>query len=384
MKKLLSILTTVLVISLVVAVCATSASAAFVAYGDKFVPRNITIKPVTAGETISIDGNITPDAGYASTPISLDGKIGDTDATCTANLAYDADYLYIHMVVNDTSNYTDTGMSFYSDSIEFYLDFDNNKTMYNKLSGNPNLYAGQFRVQRGGNSIDPAVLANTTEMEKLINKSSVKVTEQSGNAGYVVEIKFNHGKHAISNQIGFALLVNDGDKGSQSRNGQRITNNSAGAEAQDKGYQYSCFLDIATLDGYNPSPSRERAPDLVADDSASSVASVQSKPASSKPASSKPSTSSVSSTASATASGTASATTSDATSTVTSVPAGTTSETVSTDADVPADTDVANSDSTEAGGGLSTGALIGIIAGGVAVLAAAAVVVIIILKKKKA
>ncbi len=379
MKKLLSILTTIFVISVIVAVCATSVSAAFVPGADKFKPENIVIKKASA--SIAIDGDITPDAGYGTKGVALLGKYDTTEAAATASLAWDDTFIYIHMVVNDPTKYVDIGGQFVADSIEFYVDFDNNKKLYNKLQGNANgIYAGQFRVQRGntsGNPIDAGVLGNEEEMNKLIENSNGSVKELS-TGGYVVELAFAHGKHALSNNIGFALQVNDGNPGSQSRDGILFSN--PDGEIQNQCYKYTSFLDTAVLDGYTYTTTRTKAADDIAPDD-TIVASV----ASSKPAA-KPSTSSASSKPTAT-------TSSNSTSSVVSEPAATSSTATSTaasaaesiaDTEVDADVSTPDDNAPSNEGGMSTGALIAIIAGGVAVLAGAAIAVILILKKKAA
>ncbi len=394
MKKTLSIISAILVISVIAALCITSVSAAFVPGADSFVPENITIKKSTG--IIEIDANPTPDATYGTKGVALTGRVGDTDAGCTASLAWDEEYLYIHMVVNDGSNYTDLGGQFYSDSIEFYVDFDNNKTKYNKLQGNANnIYAGQFRVQRGGTTIDAGVMGSS-EMEKLINNSHVSVKE-NGVSGYVVEIKFAHGKHAIDKTIGFALQVNDGNPGSQTRTGQLFSN--PNGDVQDHCYKFTSFLDNGILDGYTPSTTRTKAANDVSADETVVITSTPT--TSSKPSTtSKPSTSSTASATTSAPTGstptTSAPTASSDTSAVASAPAGTVSGTEATPGEdstdnTPIDGEPNTPDNQS---GFSFAAILAIFGGSILlfvlacggvllVIAAVVVVIIIVIKKKK-
>ena len=377
MKKLLSVLTVIFVVATVVAVFATSVSAAFVPGADSFRPERIVIKKATAA--IAIDASDTVDEGYGTKGIALQGKIGTTQASCTADLAWDENYIYILMVVSDPTKYVDIGGSFQSDSIEFYFDFDNNKSMYNIFS-TPGLYAGQFRVQRtgknSGGKIEVAVTGNSTEMEKLVKDSKVAVRELNG--GYAVEIAFAHHNLALSPNVGFALQVNDGNPGLQGREAQLFTNPKA--DIQDHCYQYTTFLDTAVLDGFTPTTTRQRTPDNPASDDTQVVVSSS---AASRVSSRATSSTAASSTATSSAA-TSSAATSTAVSTVTaSNAASTDASTVESVADTEADANVSTPDDTNSGGGLPTAALIAIIAGGVAVLAGGAVAVILIIKKKK-
>ncbi len=419
MKKLLSILTAILLISTIVSVGAMSASArSFVPNNNSFKPRTDIIIPLANGP-IEVDAkeNVV-DEGYGSYSYLLEGKLGSTQADCIAYIAYDAINIYILMDVNDPTKSANVGGSFNSDSIEFYLDFDNNKTQYNVLS-NEKLYAGQFRVQRGGNTVDPGVVGDDNVMEKLRKKSVAKTTEKK-NGGYIVEISFPHGDYPLSNKIGFALQVNDSESGN--RVAQLFTNKAA--DAQDHCYEYTHLLDTATLEDFTPTTNRAKAPDAVDPEETTQVivssAAASSKPstASSKPstASSKPSTaSSKPSTASSKPDTAASAASSAVTSAVestaastaasdvtssnvtapvessiggavsnssTAAPTASTASSVSV-ADVEADANASTPD-TAKDGGLPIAALIAIIAGGVAILAGGAIAVILILKKKGA
>ena len=397
-KKLLTAITSLLVLSAIAvsAMFCTPAFAALVgddgAAADAFSPKKFTASK--ASGTISVDGSETAESAYGSNTINVEAPyggagFGDTGTKAVAHVAWDNTYIYIHMNVTDSTNGADPDGSFYSDSIELYLDFDNNKTKYNRLQGNANgIYAGQYRVQRGSTNskITDVAVTPTEKMKELAEQSKVAVKEKSG--GYIVEIAMPHKNYALSKNIGFALQINDADEPGN-RKGVMYSSN----PVQYFAYRYTFLLDTLTLEGFTPTTSRTKAADDVDGASSSGSASTASSGStSSKPSgttSSKPSSSAASSSAAATASVTSSNT--SATANTSPVSSDVTASAESTEAAAGLNDSEAAENEQQTGttaeknkGGLSTGAIIGIVAGAVVILAAAAAVVLILLKKKSA
>jgi hypothetical protein len=395
-KKLLTAITSLLVFS-AVAVSAMFCTPAFAALVgddgvDAFSPKKFTASK--ASGTISVDGSETAESAYGSNTINVEASyggagLGATGTKAVAHVAWDDTYIYIHMNVTDSTNCADPDGSFDSDSIEFYLDFDNNKTKYNRLGGNANgIYAGQYRVQRGSTNskITDIAVTPTEEMRKLAEQSKVAVKEKSG--GYIVEVAMPHKNYALSKDIGFALQINDADEPGKPRKGVMYSSH----PVQYFAYRYTFLLDTLTLEGFTPTTSRTKAADDVDDAGSSGSASTASSGStSSRPSStsSKPSSSAATSSAAATASVTSSNT--SATANTSSVSSDVTASAESTEAAADLNDSEAAENEQQTGtsaeknkGGLSTGAIIGIVAGAVVILAAAAAVVLILLKKKSA
>lgn len=396
-KKLLTAITSLLVFS-AVAVSAMFCTPAFAALvgddgvaADAFSPKKFTA--TKASGTISVDGSETAENAYGSNTINVNvpyggAGFGDTGTKAVAHVAWDDTYIYIHMNVTDSTNGADPDGSFDSDSIEFYLDFDNNKTKYNRLGSNANgIYAGQYRVQRGSTNskITDIAVTPTEEMRKLAEQSKVAVKEKSG--GYIVEVAMPHKNYALSKNIGFALQINDADEPG-SRKGVMYSSD----PIQYFAYRYTFLFDTLTLEGFTLTTSRTKAADDVDDAGSSGSASTASSGStSSRPSStsSKPSSSAATSSAAATASVTSSNT--SATANTSSVSSDVTASAESTEAAADLNDSEAAENEQQTGttaeknkGGLSTGAIIGIVAGAVVILAAAAAVVLILLKKKSA
>ncbi len=345
MKKTVSILTAIIIVAVMASVCLISASAKYYNL-DGFTPNQYTANKAPAG-SITLDASATVDAGYTSSPIKLEGKLDITSASCTANVAYDDEYIYLHILVNDTTYSVNNGASdHYYDSIELYFDFDNNKEQ-NNLLDNDDLFAGQFRIQRGGSKIHRAYCGSDEKMNELVGKSSVALTELGEAVGYVVEIQFAHDGLALSDKIGFAIQVNDSNNGF--REGQLFTNTNT--ELQRHTWQYTSVYDTLTLNGFTPTTTRAAAVgknDIPASSSEQAPVSSLAPPITSV----EPMFESI----------------------VEPAPEEDNQSEPIEDEDAAAEADMP----------ISIGALIAIVAGGVVLLAGAAVVIILVLKKKTA
>lgn len=412
MKKIISLITVaVLLMAMSVTVLA--------AFPDPTVDKGpwkeannfspVTYKAAKTTGTINIDGAVAIESAYGSgNTITVQGfseeNLLETSggATGEAKVAWDADYIYLHFNVKDTSK--NIGSGFDADSVEVYLDYDQKadgkKVMWNKVSSS-DTYAAQYRIQRGGSTVDNSVGADSNSvMGSVGNRAKVKVVE-NGTAGYVVEAQFplkdESGKYIpVSNVIGFELQINDNKNGTSRHSAAYIQGG-----LQYYAYEYASLFDNIKLDGasdiaWSTRTVKTDVNEKFRDFDPNSKYTPSKAPTSSKPASSKPTSSKASSTASKVSSAAAStaSTASEAPSTTAS-----TNESV-VDKDAPADKEDIKNDSTDANtensdttntigaeeekGGISTPILIAIIAGGVLLLAAAGVAVFFIIKKKKA
>ena len=396
MKKIISIITiAVLLMAMTVTALAAfpSPSANKEAWleANAFIP--VTFKAGKATGTINIDGAATAEAAYGSAQtikveayseeqlLETGGAIGE------AKVAWDSDSLYIHFNVKDTTK--KTGFSYDTDSVEIYLDYDQKadgkKVMWNKVSSG-HTHIAQYRIQRGGSTLDAGVVGNDTMME-LMERAKVKVVE-NGTAGYVVEAKIplkdKSGKYIpVSDTIGFELQINDSKNGTERFSAAYIQGG-----LQYYAYEYSSLFDNIKLDGasdvkWSTRTVKTDINENLRDFDPNSV--YVPKPTSTKPSS----TASKVSTAPATSSTVSEVESTVSTNDVSSVEADTPSET-DPKGDEDTDTDADKDDTTntigaeENKGGLSTPILIAIIAGSVLVLAAAGVAVFFIIKKRKA
>ena len=396
MKKIISLIT---VIMLAVTMLSVTAYAAFptsdkaaVTESNNFTPAKFDVDKKSG--TITIDGKKDVESAYGSKTINVQGLTDYNTmtseyggATGTAHVAWDADYIYIHLMVEDTTKYI--GADFSYDGVEVYLDYDQTgdgkKVKWNKLQSS-DVFAAQYRIQRGTNETAATVsLSNNDSMTYVGEKSKIAVEEVTG--GYVVEAAFplknKSGKYLpISNNIGFELQINDNQDGGGRTSGAYIQ---GGLQAY--AYEYTHLMDTIVLKNANDITWNTRKPTTsVSDPSAKTSSTASAKPSST--ASAKPSSAASSAKPSSAPSAAASE------ETVSSAIENTVSSDVASKED--ANTDTPNEDATtdddtttigastdEDKGGLPVGAIIGIIAGAVVLLGGAGAVVFIILKKKK-
>ena len=364
----------------------------------------VTFKAAKATGTINVDGAVAVDSAYGSgNTITVQGFSEENlleasgGATGEAKVAWDADYIYLHFNVKDTTK--NIGSGFDADSVEVYLDYDQKadgkKVMWNKVSSS-DTYVAQYRIQRGGSTVDNSVGADSNSvMGSVGNRAYTKVVE-NGTAGYIVEAKFplkdESGKYIpVSNVIGFELQINDNKNGTSRYSATYIQGG-----LQYYAYEYASLFDNIKLDGASDITWSDRTVKTDVNEafrdfdpnSKYTPSTASKKPSSAAQSKVSSTASKVSYAAASTAS-----TTSEAPSTTAS-----TNESVA-DKDAPADkedikndntADTENSDTAntigaeEEKGGISTPILIAIIAGGVLLLAAAGVAVFFIIKKKKA
>ncbi len=259
MKKIISIIT---VVVLLMAMTVTA-----FAFPDPKVDKGpwkeatnfspVTFKANKATGTINVDGAATPDEAYGSgNAISVEGFSEESllepsgGATGEANVAWDSDYIYIHFNVKDTTK--NIGDGFEADSVEVYLDYDQKadgkKVMWNKVSST-DTYSAQYRVQRGGSTVDNAVGADFNSVMGSVGKRATAKVVENGTAGYIVELKFplkdESGKYIpVSNTIGFELQINDNKNGMKRHSAAYIQGG-----LQYYAYEYSSLFDNIKLDG---------------------------------------------------------------------------------------------------------------------------------------
>ena len=395
MKKIISLIT---VIMFAVTMLSVTAYAAFptsdkdaVTESNNFTPAKFDVDKKSG--TITIDGKKDVESAYGSKTINVQGLTDYNTmtseyggATGTAHVAWDADYIYIHLMVEDTTKYV--GSDFSYDGVEVYLDYDQTgdgkKVKWNKLQSS-DVFAAQYRIQRGTNGTSAIpTLALNENMSYVGEKSKIAVEEVTG--GYVVEAAFplknKSGKYLpISNNIGFELQINDNQDGTGRTSGAYIQ---GGLQAY--AYEYTHLMDTIVLENANDITWNTRKPTtVVADPSAKTSSTASAKPSSAS--SSKPSSAASSKPSSAPSAAASEETVSSAIeNTVSSDVASkedVNTDTPNEDATTDDDTTTIGASTDENKGGLPVGAIIGIIAGAVVLLGGAGAVVFIILKKKK-
>lgn len=407
MKKIISLITVIMLAVTVFAMTAIAFPSPDVdknawKESDSFSPTKFDVSK--ASSSITIDGEATVDSGYGSNKVMVAGltdynSMDSSDgATGSAYLAWDADYIYIHFMVEDTTKHL--GEDFNSDSVEIYLDYDQKadgkKVKWNKLQSS-DTFAAQYRIQRGTKQKAATVsLSNNESMTYVGEKSKVAVKEVTG--GYVVEAAFplknSSGKYLpVSNNIGFELQINDNPDGYARMSGAYIQ---GGIQAYV--YEYTHLMDTIVLKSASDITWNTRTPqkdinDTLAEFDPNSKAPSKTPSKASSATSSKASSASSSKVSSAAVSNPSSAASAAASeNTVSSEIENTVSNEDANkgDTDTPNEDATDNDDTTTIGastdedkGGLPMGALIGIIAGAVVLLGGGAAAVIIILKKKK-
>lgn len=164
-------------------------------------------------ETIEIDG-VLDDSYLDATPIAIvETAEGSNQANGFAYVMWDASYLYVFVVVNDTSVATyGTGDRWLSDSVEIVLD------TYNKASSKTQNYGdsyrggeyigeGQFRINAGEQSI-----ASGLHWMWDANVEREGASRIVDGEGYTAEFKIGWGSFTAkaNSQIAIAMLINNG------------------------------------------------------------------------------------------------------------------------------------------------------------------------------
>ncbi len=362
---------------------------------ESFSP--VTYDASKASGTITIDASATKEAGYdGASKISVEchsdqnGMDDSTGCTGEAYVAWDSSYLYLHINVKDKTKHVESS-AFESDSVEIYLDYnqksDGKKVKWNKLSASDS-YAAQYRVQRDHVDMNSFVsLFGNDAMNEIGSRSSAK-TKENGTNGYIVEVKIpltdKSGKVIpVSGTIGLCIQIND-DVDGNGRDAATYPHDSI----QYWAYEYTHLFDNVKLkDSSSMTWSTRKVVNTVSE--RLSEFDPNSKPASSaKPSSTAPAPSSTAPSVAPSSEPTSTEVSSEPETTVSSEIADTNdkqedADTNDGEADDATNTIGASDETKEDKGGLSTGALIGIIAGGVVLLAAIVVVVFVVTKKKK-
>ncbi len=393
MKKIISLITVIMLAVTMLSVTAyafPTADKDAVNESNNFTPAKFDVDKKSG--TITIDGEKDVESAYGNKTIKVQGLTDYNTmtsegggATGTAHVAWDADYIYIHLMVEDTTKYI--GEDFNYDGVEVYLDYDQTgdgqKVKWNKLQSS-HVFAAQYRIQRETKEKAAIpTLSNNENMSYVGEKSKIAVEEVTG--GYVVEAAFplknKSGKYLpISNNIGFELQINDNQNGTGRTSGAYIQ---GGLQAY--AYEYTHLMDTLVLDKANDITWNTRKPTtVVADPSAKPSSTASAKPSSA--ASSKPSSAATSPSSAPSAAASEDTVSSAIENTISSDVASkedANTDTPNEDATTDDDTTTIGASTDENKGGLPVGAIIGIIAGAVVLLGGAGAVVFIILKKKK-
>lgn len=170
-------------------------------------------------EAIEIDG-VLDDCYLDATPIAItETAEGSNQAKGFAYVMWDASYIYVFVVVNDTNVATyGTGERWLSDSVEIVLD------TYNKASGKTQNYGdgyrggdyvgeGQFRINAGDQSVASGLhwMFDNGEIEKI---GASRIVEGEG---YTAEFKIGWGSFTAKadSQVAIAMLINNGANGNR-------------------------------------------------------------------------------------------------------------------------------------------------------------------------
>ncbi|HVD99090.1 MAG TPA: sugar-binding protein [Cytophagaceae bacterium] len=178
-------------------------------YGVGYVNYN-TGSPV-------VDGNVIHDAAYSSFPVANVQKqvIGTSDNEVNVRMTYDANYLYVGVMVWDNHAYTntlyhDSPEIWNDDAVEIFIDPLNTKLPY----FDPNLHR-QILVKYSSSGVPPQVSIRG-------NANGILAASQIENAviyvgGYSVEVAIPWTNLGISpnvgTYIGFDVAVDDDDDG---------------------------------------------------------------------------------------------------------------------------------------------------------------------------
>ena len=235
MKKLITILVVVAMLM----------SLTVVAYADEeFTPT--TYK--TAKGTAVVDG-VKDEAYELSDALvvekgGLDRELLEGHATAKAWTLWDEDCLYVYVEVNDTTPGgipTDTDPAWENESIEIYVDYEDNKNFQNPLSGS--LEGCQLRICRYPDSY-PKITGVGALQSQFAEGTTYKVVD-NGENGYIVEAAIKHSEYSMLGKIGFSVQIND------DMNGDKVRDSIVYVDALQKdAWQFTDLLDTIELDGF--------------------------------------------------------------------------------------------------------------------------------------
>lgn len=172
--------------------------------GNKSITANFTAVSVTAKKmlgTVNIDG-ILDESGWDVANTVAKPIIGNPDNIVKYGVLWDENYLYIGATVTDSSLYSDSTAVYQDDSVEVYIDSDNNHST---------TYDGSDRQFISG-------FNNPNLFEKYKNTSGVLHAWSAISGGYSIEIAIPWSNLSIipsadTTVIGFDVGNNDDDDG---------------------------------------------------------------------------------------------------------------------------------------------------------------------------
>ena len=235
MKKLITIL---LVVAMLLAMTVTAHA------DEEFTPT--TYK--TAQGTAVVDG--VKDEAYEQSDVlvvekgGLDRELLEGHATAKAWTLWDEANLYVYVEVNDTTPGgvpDETDSAWENESIEIYVDYENNKEFQNSLAASAE--ACQLRICRYPDSY-PQITGQGLFQSQFAENTTFKVVD-NGENGYIVEAAIKHSEYSMLGKIGFSVQIND------DMNGDKVRDSIVYVDALQKdAWQFTDLLDTIELDGF--------------------------------------------------------------------------------------------------------------------------------------
>ena len=172
---------------------------------------------------IVVDGDLD-DAYLAATAIKIETPVMNNayaKSTGYAYIIWDANFIYVFVVVNDANIVTFTsGDSWKYDGVEFVLDTWNKATRRDVRMGTDDNYRpedycgeGQFRVNAGKSSLATDSIGHWLETNPDVQKSGASKMKEG--VGYTAEFKVawgdfgKNGGATAGKQVAFGLTIND-------------------------------------------------------------------------------------------------------------------------------------------------------------------------------
>ena len=217
-----------------------------VAYADDAVFTPKVYK--TAQGTAILDG--VKDKAYELSDMfivengGLDRELLDGHATAKAWTLWDEENLYVYVEVNDTTPGgvpTKDDPAWENESIEIYVDYEDNKEYQNKLAASAE--ACQLRVCRYPESY-PDITGEGLFQSDFAAGTTYKVID-NGTDGYIVEAVIKHSQYSFIGKIGFSVQIND------DMDGDKVRDSIVYVDALQKdAWQFTDLLDTIELEGY--------------------------------------------------------------------------------------------------------------------------------------
>ena len=204
----------------------------------------------TAQGTAVLDG--VKDEAYELSDVftvengGLDRELLDGHATAKAWTLWDAENLYVYVEVHDTTPGgvpTSDDPAWENESIEIYVDYEDNKNFQNSLAGSAE--ACQLRICRYPDSY-PDITGEGLFQSDFAAGTTYKVVD-NGADGYVVEACIKHSQYSLLGKMGFSVQIND------DMDGDKVRDSVVYVDALQKdAWQFTDLLDTIEFYGFTP------------------------------------------------------------------------------------------------------------------------------------